>query len=897
LAAFDYPSPAQPLPLTGTDGVPRRFCVLCVASWSCLLCVVAAAPPRTHAVDDDTLYRLLIDELAAILNCQGRLRPLPRNIQDVVLDAAGEPCFRLPVVDPARPASLATTLARLDRHEPGFRILWEGSVVGRSGDREMMIAAADPMPPTPVRGTSWVAIMDHDTTRTVSVAGGVRQAIRVGDRHVFLTDVGLVTEGDAVAWGGSDVFCRMPPVRMIPAGPNGLAVFASSQGPDGTQQLRLGVSAGDGEDAGHDGARAWSIRTISGLGQHAVSAVVRLHDQRWLAITDRIIEIDADWRPRDTKGVYRGRSVRVLEVLSQETTDSAILVIETRDEAASSPSCSVARLEPDGSLRPCRALPDGWRGPRGTSGWVRDASNGACGIVLGKGLARLSEQGLEWLGEGGRLAGNMKVVAADAHGRVYLREQTQRSSAEDDASPDVLWVLSSVAPDALKDADAPAVEPAPVAIWQLLGEPAAGASGDVWFLTPSPRALSTMRERGFMLHTDTSGVVTTTLAVAGAKEWQQTATTNQPPDDVQEPAVRLIRLDGPASATEYTNVALHSVGRLVAGRSAVLIAGLPGRADQDRVILVDGSAAIHGDDIHALATTHFGDMLAAAPTSTLPGVHACLPHPGAVPPPFQLLRTGDLLWVCSPYRVEVYDKGRALSVSDRLSLKQAGRLEQPRLIGPLDRGNGRRSVVLLTAPDRMERFVWITPTDAGITIELPEPPPRGFSPGVSLLDPGRFAGLPLVAADASWLATSLGQSRVWQVLGPNTFVPIPDTGNPILAVPMTDAFLARRGDHVRSGVRISWPRAWRDVPVTFSSRLDPVAFSADGRLLCFTPDGVAWLAPDPERAYVLAEQRLLPHDLSPRTFVAAVGTSAVLTATTPTGEACLVAIPQAMQGP
>lgn len=885
--------------MTGTDRIPRSFCVLVFASWSCLLCGASAlaAPPHTSVVDDDTLYRLLVKELAATLERRGQLVPLPRNIQDVVIGAAGDPWFVVPVVDPDRPASLETTLDRLDPHEPGFRILWEGSVVGRDRDRGMMIAAADPMSPRRPSGPSSVAIMDHDTTSTIAVAAGVRQAIRVGDRHVLLTDAGLVTKGEAVIWTGSKVLSRMAPVRMLPVGPNGLAVFASSQGPDGLQQLRLGLFDGDGQDTTQNQKQKWSIRTISGLGRHPVSAVVRLQDGQWLAITDRIIEIDADWHPRDTANLYRGQSVRVMQVLRQDTADSAVLVIETRDEANRSRGYAVARLEPDGSLHPSCELPDRWWGPRGASGWVRDASDGVCGIIVGKGLARLSERGLEWLGEGGRLAGNMKVVAADAHGRVYLRETRHRPGTMENADTEVLWVFSASSADELKDSKPPAAEPFPVAIWPLFSDPTAGAAGEVWFLTLSPQALSELRERGATLPADTAGVVTKKVVVADATKPDRAATSHQTPDDVQEAPVRLLRLDSPTTVTEYPNVELPSLARLVAGRSAIWIEGITGSRDQDRLVFFDGTSFFRGGDVHALATTHFDAMLAAAPTAMLPGVQAYLPHADKLPPSFQILRTGNLLWVCGSGRVEVYDKGCPLSVSDRLQLRETRRLEHPRLIGPLDRGDGQKSIVLLTAPGEIERFVWITPTDVGITIDQAEPPPREFSPGVSLHVPGRFAGLPLVSDDASWLATCNGLGRVWQIFGPKTYVPMPDAGDPILTVPKTDAFLARRGDLVRSGVRICSPTVRRDVPVTFTTRLDPVAFAADGRLLCFAPDGVAWLTPDAEKGYVLSERRLLPHDLSPQTFVAAVGTSVVITAAVPSGETCLVAIPTPPQGP
>jgi hypothetical protein len=845
-------------------------------------------------IDDDSLYRLLVDELRETLEPRGRLVPLPSNIRGVVIGVAGEPCFIVPAVDPDRPPSLAGTLSRIERHEPGFRILWQASVIGRDGDRAMMVAAAHARSFIRPRGPWSVAIVDHDTTRTFDFHGPVKLAIRVGDRHVFLSDAGVITEGEAAIWPGSEIFARMAPVRMLPFGPNGLAVFASALGPAGTPQLRLGLSEGEGEHTNQNEKRAWSIQSISGLRRHPVSAVVRLSDGQWLAITDRIVEIDADWHARESQGLYRGQSVRVMQVLRQETADSAVLVIETLDEATRERRYAVAQLGPDGSLTRSCELPDRWWGPQGGSGWVRDASDGGCGVIVGKGLARLSERGLEWLGEGGRLAGNMEVIAADAHGRVYLRETRHRAGRLGGTATEVLWVFSSRGAGAAKDTEAPSDKPSPVAIWPLFSEPSAGPAGDVWFRTFSHQALAELRTCGATCPLETTGVVTNAVEVAETPMPGPDAPSEKAPRDTQKSPVRLLRLESPTTVTEYAKLEAPQFGRLAAGQSALWIEGMAGGPAHERLFFFDGTTVRRGADVHALAMTHFEALLAAAATSMLPGVHAPLPHPATLPPPFQMLRTGNLLWVCSSARVEVYDKGRPLSLFDRLSLRTPRRLENPQLIGPIDRGDGRKSVLLLAAPGEIEWWFWITPTNAGLSIEQAERPPQEFSPGVSLHVPGRYAGLPLVGADASWLATSTGGGGVWKILGPKTYVAMRDAGDPRLAVPKTDAFLAWRKDSALSGVRICSPKICRDVEITFTKNLDPVAFTPDGRLLCFAPDGVAWLSPDAEKDFIFSEERLLPHDLSPRDFVAAVGTSAVITATTPRGELCLVVIPKAM---
>jgi hypothetical protein len=877
----------------------RRSLVFIAASWSwvAMSTTAFAVPPLMKVVDDETLYRLLVDELSATLEERGRLVPLPRNVRDVVIGLGGEPCFFVPAVDEERPASLAPMLRRIERHAPGFRILWEGSVIGGDGDRAMILATADPMSAGRPTGPAEVAIVERNTTKTIPMVPAVEQAVRVRDRYVFLTALGLFGEGEKNAWPGSNIFARMRDVRMLPLGTNGLAVFASSRGPDGHVQLRLGVFDGDGQGNDRQQDPTWSIHTIASLGQKPVSAVVRLRDGQWLVITDRIVEIDADWHARESKGLYRGQSVRVMQVLRQEKSDSALLVIETGDEATRARRYAVARLEPDGALTRSCELPDRWWGPRGSTGWVRDASDGVCGILTGKGLVRLSERGLETIGEGGRLAGNMKVVAADAHGRVYLRESRHRPGTKEDADAEILWVHSGRHADAPRNAKTPADETPAVAIWPLFTKPTVGTGGDVWFQTFSPEAVAELQKRGATLPLETSGVVTKTVTVAEIPKPEPAAISGKSPDHGQASSVRLLRLDNPTTVIEYTNLALPGTARLVAGRSALWMEGFTASLAKDRLGFFDGSTIVRGDDIHALAGAHFEAMLAAAPTTMLPGVGTCLPRPDTIPPPFQVLRTGNLLWVCSSARVEVYDKGHALSLFERLSLHATRRLENPQLIGPIDRGDGGKSLVLLAAPGEIERFVWITPTDVGITIEQAKRPPQEFSPGISLHVPGRFAGLPLVTADASRLAASGGTGRVWQILGPKTYVPLPDAGDPILAIPNTDAFLARCADPAYSGIRICSPQVRRDVAVTFTKRLDPVAFAPDGRLLCFAPDGVAWLSPNPDEGYVLSARRLLPHDLAPQGFVAFVGTSAVITATTPVGETCLVAIRDAMRAP
>jgi hypothetical protein len=572
---------------------------------------------------------------------------------------------------------------------------------------------------------------------------------------------------------------------------------------------------------------------------------------------------------------YRGRWIEVIDVLRQDTVDSALLAIATIDETDGTRKTAVARVESDGSLQWRHDLPDDWaRAVQRTVSWVPDPRGGVCGIVPGRGLARLGEQGLEWIGTADRLKGQMQAIGVDAQGRVYLREDPRSPIAAEGGGTSTLWVFTPNVED---------IAPPAVAIWPIAGEPAADADGSVWFQQPAPERAGVA---GTTLLSDTSGI---TATITNLSDGRPAA-----PDRAGEPGgFRLLRLDSPTSVTEYVAPELARCSLHMAGNSAAILERQRG-SDQAGIVVIDGTAVRSGADIHALAMTSFDAMLAAAPSTALPGAWCGVPTTASRGPHSQLVRTGELLWVNSSGRIEVYDKGKPLSLNDRLILRTA-RIQQPRLVGPLHLRDGRTTMFVLTEPERLSNAAWVTPTDAGLEIAWAEQPPREWLGGI-LTDPVRFTGLPLVAGDGASMFACNGFGRVWQILGPKQYVAMPDTGFPILAVPGTDSFLAWRMERVRTGVRACSTTKRRDVAVTFTTRVNPVAFAADGRLLCLRPDGIAWLTPNEQHGYEMTETRLLPHGLSPTRYVATVGDADVLTATSRQGSPHLIVVRRSNDG-
>jgi hypothetical protein len=966
-------------------------------AWLLLTGTLPAEPARDGILDEKTLYDLLVRDIAATLGQEGGMALLPRSIQNVVIGPGGEPCFVVPVVDSYRPLEMKPTVDRIKRHEPGFRILWEASVLGRDGDRSMLVTVGERSSLREPETKENAIVIDRDGTSTVrlpAVATAV-QSIRTGNGWAFLTDSGIIPPGEKAALPGSEVFGRGVSARMFSSGTDGLVVFATARPLDGSHECLVGLWEGN----------KWSVEKFPLSPQHFSRTVVRRTDGRFLEIGHRIVELDprrplkpteadlqsavdaaraGDWRafleklervtsypPQDLAGLmtliaaipengekfrglrgqfdqmrqtlaaltvpgglepaeaarvaevlstasqrlekaiaagmhveppppaqsratalqqlrsgmqrYRGQWIRVNDVLHQDSIDSALLAISTLDEKDGSLCHAVVKMTPDGSLQPFSKLSGDWRQNKR---WQSDAAGNVYGVIPGKGLARIRNGTLELIDTSNRLKGRMEVLGIDRRGRVYLQEDHPRLGGANWPTNYLHWVYSDPAAKAAND---PKDEPPRVTTWPIVGQPAVDADGSIWFFRrPEPRARGP-ESAPATPRADHAGTTTTVTL-----EDDSPAAMPRGPVSGIPGMGHLCRLHAPTAVTEFSDLRISNIYGLAAGRSAAWIAGSQG-SPPGELMFVDGKRVRRASDMHAMARQHFQGLLEAAPSSIRPGAWCGMPTHQTAPSAPEILRTGDLLWVNDGGQVEVYAEGRPLSIRDRLTLL-VGKIEHPRLIGPFDRGDGRKSVLVLTAPQMIDKIAWITPTDDGLTIELSETPPREWQGG-SLSSSGSFTGLPLVADDASWLVVNNGFGRVWKIPGPKQFIPMPDAGVPILAVPKSDAFLAWRADRVRPGIRLCSGAKRRDVPITFTKSLDPVLFLDDGRLLCLDPEGLAWLKPDERQGYVLGETLRLPHGLTSLRYVGAVGESLVITASLPGLETCLVSIPVAKRAP
>jgi hypothetical protein len=951
--------------------VPRSlpFAIACL--W--LAALAAAEPEPGRTLDDAALHRLLVSELAAALDGSRRLVPLPRNVSGVVIGPGGEPCFMVPPVHAAQQDALTAAVARAAREEPGFRVLWGTQFLGQDGDRSLVMN---------VGPDATVAVIEDGASRTVSLPRGRQpaQAFRLGKRWVFLTSAGIVSEGEGEAWEGSDVFTSSRWTRMLRSGDDGLVVLDMQSRQQAAGTVTRGILAGD----------TWTIDTLTVPDADACQTIVRLADGRWLAIGQRIAEVQGkrpqrpteqqilqaveaaragDWptlepllekitaqtsnetaglanllqqlpdrslalrsltmrlestrrdlaRSQATEGLtpgqaarvsellaacdaqlratatglaeaapdvfsrspgviaamlrsgmqfYRGQWIKVVEVLRQENVDSALLRVRLGDEGQGGGSMALARLEPNGNLRIVAKLSDDVMAPaHGIAGQistlVATGEDTAYAAVGTRGLARLSAAGTTWLETGGLPAGLMQVLGVDRRGRVFLRQMVNKPRDRQMTDPGVLWVLTP---------DAAAAEPEPVVGWPMFGQPVVDADGSIWFLRQTVFASPTS-SGGPVVPADAArpGVEIRRIEPKSAADAEQIAGQPGRPAGEQATTSRLCRLKSPTLLAEYALPLSPAVPALVAGRDAVCIEGQRGRGDAQVVVV--GDSVHRGRDLHALAETAFDTLLNAAPESVLPGPWCGVLHSEAPNVGPQILRTKDLLWVNAEGRVEVYAKGRPLAVNDRLALRNV-RLNAPRIIGPLRAADGRPRVLLGAMNANVEQFVWLTAGERGLEIEQAGPCPAW--PESAVRD-GVTDGLPLVAEDRSTVYVNHRAGRVWQLLGPQDCRPFADAGAPILAVP-GGGFLAWRPLHTRSGVRVCTAGGRHDVPVLFTRHLDPVAFVANGRLLCLAPDGLALLAPDPRQGYVVETTRRLPDGFAPTSYVGRLGDADVITA-------------------
>jgi hypothetical protein len=945
-----------------------------------LLAVCPALDPRAaeepvsrRTIDDATLQRLLVAEITATLECRQRLVPLPRNIVDVQIGPAGEPCF---VVPEGASSSPDPDRGRAPRQAPGFRLLWQSRLIGHEGDRSLALISS------PYTSTT---VSDGEAFRTITCPANsaIEKAFRIGDRWACLTSGGVITETETTPWAGTEDLRSAAWHRIVRVGADGLAALAVHRAADATKALRHSVW-----DRG-----MLTTGTLPIPGDIPLAAVRRA-DGCWLAIGSQIVELRADRPPlpteqqlqaalaaaragdwaalrallanvstypeRETRGLatllgtlpqagvplqaisdtlektrrelshvpatqglaalqaervnelleicerqlretvanlgdvvpdlrlgsapqiaarlrsgmqfYRDRWIKVLEIVRQETIDSALLWVALADDRASGPfTTALARLEADGNLRLVATVP-------------ADVEPGRCSYVMapgadtmyasvnGCGIVRIGPGKTEWLATSGRLKGATDLRGVDSHGRLYLRQPSPSLPGSLLPEPPPVWILT---PEAAEG------ETVAVQHWPTIGPKPVRSAGGIWCLRPPSQQPAPGPQR------TASDVELRRVDVKIDSD--PNAQGGQPTFPRAPEGSLPCLLTGPRSLTEYRMPACPDAACMAAGSDALWFFGPRGRAELMTAVL-SGDVLREYPDLHAVVERHFDTLLAAAPTALLPDRDGDASHGCAGRSPPQLLRTGEMLWVNDRGRVEVYARGRPLAINERLVL--AGLLlEQARLVGPLGPAD-QPAVLVLANPMHGERFAWITPTATGLQIEkglTRDPGPQPAPPPVPI-------HATVTAGDRSILFVDGIAGRIWQVHGPGSLRFFADTGVPLVSLPGDDGFLAAPIKLARHGFRLCTASARIDVPVLYTRQLTPVAARGGGQILCLLPDGLAWLQPDPKQGYTLATTRRLPHGLTPTSSVGRLGAAEVITAYDWKFQPQLVVVPDAVAG-
>jgi hypothetical protein len=240
----------------------------------------AGEPVSRRTIDDATLHRALIAEIATTLECRQRLVPLPRNIVDVQIGPAGEPCF---VASEGASSSPDPAGGRVARHAPGFRLLLQARLVGHHGDRCLAVTSSP---------YSSLSVFDGETSRTIALPAKtfVLNAYRAGDRWVSLTSAGVIGEHETMPWAGTENLRSAAWHRMVRVGADGLAAVSVDRAADATKTLRHVI---------WDRGRLTS-GTLPIPGDIPLAAVRRA-DGCWLAIGSQIVELRADRPPLPTE--------------------------------------------------------------------------------------------------------------------------------------------------------------------------------------------------------------------------------------------------------------------------------------------------------------------------------------------------------------------------------------------------------------------------------------------------------------------------------------------------------------------------------------------------------------------------------------------------------------------
>jgi hypothetical protein len=462
-----------------------------------------------------------------------------------------------------------------------------------------------------------------------------------------------------------------------------------------------------------------------------------------------------------------------------------------------------------------------------SSNLVRDQAGQLLVKIHDQGLARLDGGKLTWLDQSPQMKCVGRLEGCDRNGRLYFG-MTDVSS--DGGTAGRRWWVYQAGGEPEKNV--------PVTDYPCEPSPVMDDLGRVWFVSPPARQQGT-----------SAGAGPVNLALAQARPHHLRFASEADPAGLfgdsgprgsgQESV--LYCLDTNNTLHRYLSLPYHYGGsqcQLLAGSGGSMMLFVP-----QRTLLISDDIIYKGADLHDLAKRYFDQLLAASPTKAASSLAA---GPMGLRPKGERgstawLRCGDILWIASSGRVEAYRQGQPLSIDTRLKLLTAG-MEQPCVLGPLGSAE-KKSVLISPFRFNLSRCVWAVQGPKGINLEPIRP---SASTQDQFLQSEQCNAL-LVDHDGGWIygftPGSYGRDALWRTSGPGIIERLSGEGNPVMLLGKHGLLLRCSGSG-RPPYQIWNQESTSDLMIAYMKPLAPVHLEKDDSILCLTPEGLAWIAPD-----------------------------------------------------